>query len=171
MPEREDIRVDLGELIRNYAERSGDRVYIDPRVRGYAPILGRSPDQVSFDELRLLLRQNKMAIIESGGYLLVVPKNDVKTMPLRLVKEGETYSDLEEVSIIIKLTKSCPSDLVPVLRPILPPTDHFAPISDARAILLTSTYAQAMRIKELASEIDDLMPKKMDCKSKMGCKS
>ncbi|MBX2837780.1 MAG: hypothetical protein KTR35_13055 [Gammaproteobacteria bacterium] len=153
----------LEEMIFSYSVNSGEKVVVDPRVKGRARVFGKDIRNLSFEELLTVLDVYNMATYRVGELLMVVPANEIKAQAIPLVTDGKSYSPSETVTDIISMKNYCGDELLAMLRPLLAPTDHFVPVQSSRAILITSTYVNTQRIREMVDRIDELKSKKSDC--------
>ncbi|MEM7360025.1 MAG: hypothetical protein AAF431_13065 [Pseudomonadota bacterium] len=156
--------IDIDELVGAYATRSGERVLLDPRVKGRVQLLGQSITELSYENLATILRLHQFGTYRSDGYLIVIPVNIMKQRVTDLVTEGEEYAENQYVNDLITVEKVCLNALMPVLRPLVPPTAHFAPVANPRSILMTGTYANTKRIREIIQRLDAKLDKKQSCK-------
>lgn len=156
--------IDLDELVGAYSTKSGERVLLDPRVKGRARIIGQSINDLSYENLATVLHLHNFATYRSNGYLIVVPSNIIKQLAIDLVTEGEQYAENQYVRDLIPVDKICLYALMPILRPLVAPTSHFAPIANPRSILMTGTYANTQRIREIIASLDGKLDKQQDCK-------
>ncbi len=155
--------IDIRQIISQYAETSGEVVQVDPRVKGKISLYGPSMPKLSYDNLATILATHNFASYRAGGFLIIVPTNIIKQEPIELVTEGQSYAAGQIVTDIIELEKLCPIDLVPLFRPLVPPTSHFAPMIEPRAILVTDTYKNTQRLREIAKRLESRLDKKQKC--------
>jgi len=141
-----NIDVPIEKVILSYAESSNEKFVIDPRVKGKVRLLGQELSSLSLDDLNIILEVHNFAAVRVGDY-----------------QKGETYSAAEQVSDVILLSKLCPQDLVPVLRPLLSPTSHFGPEFKSRSIVITGSYANTQKIRSIIAKIESNVSKKSSC--------
>ncbi len=158
-----NIDVPIEKVILSYAESSNEKFVIDPRVKGKVRLLGQELSSLSLDDLNIILEVHNFAAVRVGDYWVVVPGNITRNMAIRTVQKGETYSAAEQVSDVIHLSKLCPQDLVPVLRPLLSPTSHFGPEFKSRSIVITGSYANTQKIRSIIAKIESNVSKKSSC--------
>lgn len=161
--QRDEDSITLREVINRYASDSGESVLVDPRVKGKVALLGGSTKSLSYDNFTTILKVHNFASYRSGGYLIVIPLNVIKQQAIELLKPEQKYVANELVTDIINLKKTCPQDLVPILRPLVSPTSHFAVITSPRALLITDTYQNTQRLREIIARIEIGMKTKKNC--------
>lgn len=155
-----DIRV----IAQMYAEHSGSKVVIDPRVRGKATLLGIDPKQLTYDEFATVLATHNFFIHKSGEVLVVLPRAISKLYaPFR--EPNVDYAPSDMLTEIIQLEQNCPNQLIPMVRPKLSPVDSLDPLNFARAFLITSTASNIERIRGIIAGVEQATPKKQTCKN------
>ena len=165
------VRVDAGDgslhpiedVVSSYSKASGEKVLLDPRVKGRVNLIGQSLSNISFENLSAILSVHSYSSYRSGGYLVIVPSNLIKLHPLDLVEEGGKYHPNQVVRDLILFNKACPADLVPVLRPLVPVTSHFAVITSPRALLITDVYDNTVKLREIIARIESNLDKVKKC--------
>lgn len=155
--------INVREIISHYAKTSGEIVQVDPRVKGHISLYGQSLQELSYDNLTTILNTHNFGSYRSGGFLIIVPSNIIKQASLELVTEGKQYVSNQMVTDLIELEKLCPMDLVPILRPLVPPTSQFAPIQNPRSLLITDTYGNTKRLREIVQRLEARLDKKQKC--------
>jgi len=155
--------VDIRQIISAYAKTSGEVVQVDPRVKGKISLYGEAIPELSYDNLATILATHNFASYRAGGFLIIVPSNIIKQEPIELVTEGQSYASGQIVTDIIELEKLCPWNLVPILRPLVPPTSQFAPILEPRSILLTDTYKNSQRLRLIVKRLEARMDRQQKC--------
>jgi len=151
------------EIIAMYADSTGEKVVIDPRVKGRVRLIGHRGNKLSYSELSTILNVHNFAAYKSDDYLVVVPQNIIKQQAIDLVQAGQQYATDEVVKDLIFLDKLCPSQLIPLLRPLLSPTSHFAMTIEPRSMLITGTYGNTQRIRNIVEQLDSRLEKKQSC--------
>jgi type II secretory pathway component GspD/PulD (secretin) len=146
--------VGLDKVIDLVARKSGKKYVLDPRVHAQVQMVGEDLNRITYSELLTILQLYGFAAIESGGYVLVVPQTNVRSMPLPQIAGKDVYPDSEYVSIVIPVTKVPAGALVPILRPLLPPYAHLAAAICSNSLLMIDTYANVRRIEALIKALD-----------------
>jgi len=153
----------LRDVIKSYSTSSGEAVLVDPRVKGQVALFDPSNAELSYEKLSTILNVHNFGTYRSGDYLVVVPQNILKAQPTPLVTADGKYATNQNVIEVVKLDKVCPTNIIPVLRPLLPPTSHFTPMLSPRLILITGTYGNIKRIKEIVTVIESNTEKRQVC--------
>lgn len=148
--------VDIRVLINTVAEVSKKNFVIDPRVKGKVSVI--SGEQLNSDQLYevflSILQVHNFAAVESGNLIKVVPNNIVKQLPTPTKYSPVTKASDAQVTQVLKLTHSSVQALIPIIRPLIPPTSHFAAHVPTNTLVVTDNAANIKRILEIIGKID-----------------
>ena len=148
--------VDIRVLINTVAEVSGKNFIVDPRVKGKISVISGTPlhpDDL-FSLFLSILEVHNFATVETGNVIKVLPSNVIKQRPTpTLFSPGEDSND-EQITQIIQLNHAPVQDLVPIIRPLIPPTSHFAPHQPSNSVVITDTAANIQRVLQIIRKID-----------------
>ncbi len=144
----------LVQLIEAVSKKTGKNFILDPRVGGNAVLIGIDPSKVSYDDLLTILQVNGYAAVESGGLVRVVPDAVSRTMPSPVLEGNDKHADAEIVTRVIRV-KSIPStQLVPIMRALLPQSAHLAAFRCTNELLVVDTYANVRRVEDIVARMD-----------------
>lgn len=154
---------DIKVLISMVAEVSGKNFIVDPRVKGKVSVVSGRPlnSNQLYDVFLSILEGNNYATVQSGDIIKIVPNTVIKQRPTPTVfsqsqhaaSAARTSSD-EQVTQIIQLKFAPVQELVPILRPLIPQSSHFAPHIPSNSLVITDTVANIQRILEIVNGID-----------------
>jgi general secretion pathway protein D len=148
--------VDIRALINTVSEITGRNFIVDPRVRGQVTVVSGGPlnaDQI-YQVFLSVLAVHNFSAVPSGSVTKIVPDNIIKQEPTPTAY-GETDSNgADQITQVYKLQHASVQELVPILRPLLPPTSHFAAHPPSNTLVFTDTRANVRRIIEIISRID-----------------
>lgn len=148
--------VDIRALINTVSEITGRNFIVDPRVKGQVTVVSGSPldaDQI-YEVFLAVLTVHNFSAVPSGGVTKIIPNNIVKQEPTP-TSYGETPVEGEEqVTQVYKLKHASVQELVPILRPLLPPTSHFAAHAPSNTLVFTDTRANVRRILDVIGRMD-----------------
>lgn len=148
--------VDIRVLINTVAEVSGKNFIVDPRVKGKVSVISGAsldPEQL-YDVFLSILEVHNFATVDSGNVIKVVPSNVIKQRPTPTLFTPTTDYNDAQITQIIQLTYASVQDLVPIIRPLIPPTSHFAPHVPSNSVVLTDTAANIQRVLKIIRKID-----------------
>ena len=148
--------VDIRVLINTVAEISKRNFVIDPRVKGKVSVI--SGEQLNSEQLYevflSILQVHNFAAVESGSLIKVVPSNIVKQLPTPTKYSPVTKATDAQVTQVLKLTHSSVQELIPIIRPLIPPTSHFAAHVPTNTLVVTDNEANIKRVLEIIEKID-----------------
>lgn len=154
--------VPLSEVISSVAKRTGKRFIVDRRASViFVPLVGQEPTKVSYDELLLILDVNGFAAVESGGYVNVVPDAWVRYQPMPLVSDKEKYPDGQYVTMLVRVHSISAAQLVPLLRPLIPPQGQLSAMPCANTLIIADRFANVRRIEAIVKALDVGEPMKL----------
>ncbi|MGD8483271.1 MAG: type II secretion system secretin GspD [Thioalkalispiraceae bacterium] len=147
---------DIDVLIRTVADRTGKNFVIDPNVRGKVTVLATQP--MNKDELYQVF----LSILQVHGYTAVKSGEVIKILPAKEAKQSGGTSQLnsrlkgdEFVTRIIKLTNSSATQVVSLLRPLVPKDGHIAASSDSNVLIISDRAENVARLVAIVSRIDN----------------
>lgn len=148
--------VDIRVLINTVAEVSGKNFIVDPRVKGKVSVISGksvSPDEL-YDYFLAILEVHNFATVGSGNVIKVLPSNVIKQKPTTTLFTPTDQDNDEQITQIIQLQHASVQDLVAIIRPLIPPTSHFAPHTPSNSVILTDTAANIQRVLKIIRRID-----------------
>jgi len=148
--------VDIRVLINTVAEVSGKNFIVDPRVKGKVSVISGAtlnPEQL-YDVFLSILEVHNFATVDSGNVIKVLPSNVIKQRPTPLLFSPTEDSNDAQITQIIQLKHAAVQDLVPIIRPLIPPTSHFAPHVPSNSVVITDTAANIQRVLQIIRNID-----------------
>ena len=148
--------VDIRVLINTVAEVSGKNFIVDPRVKGKVSVIsGKSvtPDEL-YDYFLAILEVHNFATVGTGNVIKVLPSNVIKQKPTTTLFAPTDQENDEQITQIIQLQHASVQDLVAIIRPLIPPTSHFAPHTPSNSVILTDTAANIQRVLKIIRRID-----------------
>ena len=146
--------VPLTDLILAVSKSTGKKFLLDPRVRGEAILLGRSPSSLSYSDLLTVLRIHGFAAVEGSSGVEVLPDAFARTMATPLITEKETRPESEIVTATIHVKNSPAAQLVPILRPLLPQYAHIAADICSNILIVVDTYSNVKRVEAIVQRLD-----------------
>jgi len=140
--------IDLKDVLAQVAASSGKKFILDPRVVACVRIVP-APQSVTYADLLTILRVHKYVAVEIGGFVNVLPDQEARQSPTRLVqRDDRSIPDDEWVTRVITVNGSAPQ-LVPILRPMMPVSAHLAASAELNKLIIFDTYANVRRMTEV----------------------
>lgn len=159
--------VPLGQLLESVAKRSGKKILVDPRVPENLPVhlYGQDTSKVDYDELLTILDLDGFAAVEQGGYVQIVPHSEVRYRSIPLVTGSENLPLAQYVTTLIRVKSISATQLVPILRPMLPQQSHLVALPCRNVLIMVDTMANVRRIKTVIEGLDTGAPWVDKCSS------
>ncbi len=147
---------DIRAFIEFVADFSGKNFLVDNRVKGKVTII--SPSSVSEDEAYAIflsvLEVNGYTAVQSGSVTKIVPRAEGKQKPLPVVSETRGKAGDEMVTEVIRLRYADASQLMAILRPLIPPNSNLAVYARGNMLLMTDSAANIRRIRAVVKLLD-----------------
>lgn len=146
--------VDIRVLISTVAEVSGKNFIVDPRVKGKINVISGAPvdSDLLYDVFLSVLEVHNYATVESGGVIKILPANVIKQRPTPF---GPSIDNNDvQITQIIQLKFAAVQELTAIVRPLLPPTSHFAPHVASNSVVVTGTAANIQRVLKIIKRVD-----------------
>lgn len=146
---------DIKAFISQISDITGKSFIVDQRVKGKITVIsGASMHSDEVYELFLaVLNVHGYAAVPSGGVIKIVPNNNAKQDTIRL-NQGSQIDGEELVTRVIPVENTPASELVPILRPMVPQYGHLAAVPSANALIISDHAANIKRIIGIINRID-----------------
>jgi general secretion pathway protein D len=148
---------DLTQIIAAVGEVTGKNFIIDPRVNAKVTMLSSTPmSPAAFYEAFLaVLQVYGYVAVPAGKVIKIVPNTDMRQFPSSdLPREVSSTSD-ELVTQIITLKNVSATQLVPMLRPLIPSYGHLAPYAGGNMLIISDRASNVSRLVRIIERIDE----------------
>jgi len=147
---------DIGTVIEAVSKFTGQNFIVDPRVKGKVTIISQRPmnaDQV-YQVFLSVLKVHGFAAIPGPDVVKIVPDVNAKQDAIDTLSgaRGDTGDDL--ITQIIEVKHVDASQLVPILRPLVPQRGHLAAVPSSNVIIIADTAANIARLSAIVHRID-----------------
>lgn len=146
---------DISALVSEVAEVTGRNFVVDPRVKGTITVI--SSKELSAPQLYELflsvLSVNGFAAVPSGSLVKIVPDVNAKQMAVPVDVDMSTRGEAL-VTRVITLENANATDLVPVLRPMMPQFAHLAAIPSANALVVSDRANNVDALARIIQQLD-----------------
>jgi len=145
---------DINALISLVSQVTEKSFIVDPRVKGKVTLVSGAglPAEELYDIFLSVLEVSNFAAVSSGNIIKILPKNLIKQHPTPTT-DSPGDND-EQITHIVTLEHASVNELLPILRPLLPPTDHIAPHAGSNTLILTGTAANVTRTLSMIERMD-----------------
>jgi len=148
-------QADIGIFVRQVAEMTGKSFIVDPRVKGKVTVISNAQlDEESIFRLFLsVLNVHGYAVIESPEGYKILPQNVAKQGGLDFDVNGSSPGELL-VTRVIAIKNAVASELVPILRPLIPQYGHLASVNTVNALIISDHADNIRQLERLISRLD-----------------
>lgn len=149
---------DIRAFIEFVAGFSGRNFLIDNRVKGKVTIISPSPvsESEAYAVFLSVLEVNGFAAVQSGSVVKIVPRAEGVQKPLPVAQKsgGSAESGDGMVTEVIRLQFADASQLMAILRPLVPPNSNLSVYPNGNMLLMTDSGANIQRIREVVRLLD-----------------
>jgi general secretion pathway protein D len=147
---------DIRALISTVSKFTGKNFIIDPRVKAKVTVISANtltPEAV-YEVFLSVLQVHGYAAVPTGSVIKIVPEVNAKQGPLPLSTAKGKYADDELITKIINLNHVPASQLVPILRPLVPQQGHLAAYNPTNTLIITDHSGNIQRLLKIISGVD-----------------
>jgi general secretion pathway protein D len=160
-PTAESGTVPLTRLIAAVARKTGRKFVLYPQVQAQVTLIGEDPSSVTYDELLTILDTYGFAAVQSGDYVQVVPKADIRAEALPLISANEKLPADEYVTAVFRVRSIPAGWLVPILRPLVPRSGHLVAMVCDNSLVIVDRFANVRRLEGIVAALDTGAPIKL----------
>lgn len=147
-------KADIRAFIEQVSDITGYSFIVDPRVKGEVTVISNT--EMSSDDIynmfESVLRIHGYASVRSGSVVKIVPNQGAKQEDLPLMDGGASSEKM--VTRVIPVQNTNATELVPILRPMVPQYGHLAAVSSANALIISDHGSNIERMVEIIRRID-----------------
>lgn len=155
-----DVKINMQDTnIRSFiewiAKATGKNFIIDPRVTGKVTVISSeamSPEE-AYRVFLSVLQVHSFSAIESDSAVKVIPDANAKQSGVPLV-DDDTLNDDQQVVRVIRTEHVPATQLVNILRPMVPQVGHLAAYPDSNALIISDRASNISQLLKLVAEID-----------------
>jgi general secretion pathway protein D len=147
--------VDIGVLIESVSEITGKSFIVDPRVEAKVTVVSSRPMSAAelYETFQSVLRVHGFAAVPAGGTMVKIVPESVAAQDGGTGARSLSGPD-ELVTRVIEVRHVPATDLVNLLRPLLPQQAVLAAHGSSNALLVTDRAGNVERIAALVARID-----------------
>jgi general secretion pathway protein D len=146
---------DVRALVTQISDITGKSFVVDPRVKGKVTVISNADmtaDEI-YEVFKSVLHVHGYATVESGDVVKIVPTNGAKQDNLKLDASGAVNGE-QMVTRVIDVKHTSATELVPILRPMVPQYGHVAAVASANALIISDHGQNIHRIEKIIRRID-----------------
>src|SRR5512143_2718032 len=147
---------DINAVISTVSEMTGKNFIVDPRVKGKVTVISARPmnaDEI-YQVFLSVLSVNGYAAIPGKDAIKIVPAVDAKQDAVRTTTDENPGRGDEYVTRVLQVFNVAASQLVPVVRPLLPQEAHLAAYPDTNVLVVSAPAATVERLAQIVRRID-----------------
>lgn len=147
---------DIRALISTVSKFTGKNFIIDPRVKAKVTVISANtltPEAV-YEVFLSVLQVHGYAAVPTGSVIKIVPEVNAKQGPLPMSGKDDKFPDDELITKIIRLDHVPASQLVPILRPLVPQQGHLAAYNPTNTLIITDHAGNIQRLLKIIAEVD-----------------
>jgi general secretion pathway protein D len=145
---------DINAVIQTVSEATGRNFIIDPRVKGKVTIVSsKELGKEDFYQVFLaVLNVHGFAAVPAGdgSVIKIVPEADAKHAGTPGVGKGE-----EMVTHVVEISHIAAAQLVPILRPLVPPQGHLAAHAQTNTLIIADRVDNIDRLLRIIKKVDE----------------
>ena len=140
------VNADIEGVVKAVSEITGKNFVLDPRVKGTVNIVSTRPiaRALVYEVFLSALRLQGYAAVEERGLVQIVPEADAKLHPGRGQVQTQVFTLKHESAV----------QLVPVLRPLIPPANTITAYPSSNVLVITDYASNLQRIARIIDSID-----------------
>ncbi len=111
----------------------------------------------AMDVINVILSMKGVALVESGRYLQLTKLENIKKMPLKVVRGTDASGDFRPgqiVTVVLKLKHLDAGEVSTAATSLLSNAGSVAPLSRGQGLIITDRLESIHRIQQLLAEID-----------------
>lgn len=154
---------DISALIKTVSEHTGKNFVIDPRVKGKVTVISAHPmDEEEFYHVFLsILEVHGFSTVPSGNVIKIVPDVKAKQAGIPTITSVRDAND-QMVTQVIQIENVAASQLVPILRPLIPQQGHLAAYPATNVLIISDRANNVKRINQIINRIDQVSDSAID---------
>ena len=146
---------DINEFVEQVAEITGKTFVLDPRLKGNVTIISSTPMHADavYELFLQVLRSHGFTASPSGDVIRIQQTALGKQSPGGESMKG-VISAGELITKVIPAQNVASSELVKILRPLVPQYGHIAPIDEPNVVIITDHVDNIERLTRMIQQID-----------------
>lgn len=149
---------DINALIKTVSEHTGRNFVVDPRVKGKVTVISAHPmDKDEFYQVFLsILEVHGFSTVPAGEVIKIVPDVKAKQIGIPTGADSHQFPGDQMVTRILQVKNVTASQLVPILRPLIPQQGHLAAYPATNVLIISDRRQNVDRLLKIISRIDQV---------------
>ncbi len=151
---------DIVKIIEDYSKASGQKIIVDPEVRGKATIFNPGPISLdeAFNQLSSAMMINSLAFSKQGDTMLVLQSRSVQRNLIEVVNELPPLKPDKMITWMVKLKHINADEINKQLRILTSRDGELVPYTQTNHLLISDYVSNLHRVAAIIKELDQ--PKK-----------
>ncbi len=147
---------DINAVISAVADVTGRNFIVDPRVKGKVTLISNKPmsEKEIYQVFLSILEVHGYSAIPSGEAIKIVPDADAKHSGMPTASKRHPGKGDESVTRVVQIEHVTAAQLVPILRPLVPPQGHLAAYPPSNVLIISDRAANIARLVKIIQRID-----------------
>ena len=147
---------DINAVIGTVADITNKNFIIDPRVKGKVTIISSKPmnEKEIYQVFLSVLEVHGFTAVPVGSIIKILPDADAKHSAIPAMKGNRKGKGDEAITRVIEIQHVNASQLVPILRPLVPPQGHLAAYPASNMLIISDRAANINRLVDIIDRID-----------------
>src|SRR5580658_4446368 len=149
---------DITQIIEAVSMATGKNFIIDPRVRAQVTMLSSTPmtpDQF-YQAFLAILQVHGFVAVPAGNVVKIVPDANMRQYAANDLPDHISSSSDEMVTQVLAVQNINASQLVPVLRPLMPQNAQLSAVTGANILIMSDHASNVNRIMRIIARIDEV---------------
>jgi general secretion pathway protein D len=147
---------DITQIIEAVSMATGKNFIIDPRVRAQVTMLSSTPmtpDQF-YQAFLAILQVHGFVAVPAGNVIKIVPDANMRQYAANDLPDHVSSTSDEMVTQVLAVQNINASQLVPVLRPLMPQNAQLSAVTGANILILSDRASNVNRMLRIIARID-----------------
>lgn len=147
---------DINAVIGTVADITNKNFIVDPRVKGKVTIISSRPmnEKEIYQVFLSVLEVHGFTAVQVGKIIKILPDADAKHSAIPAIAANRTGKGDEAVTRVIEIEHVTAAQLVPILRPLVPPQGHLAAYPASNMLIISDRAANINRLVRIIKRID-----------------
>ncbi len=147
---------DINAVISAVAEATGKNFIVDPRVKGKVTLISNRPMGKGelYKVFLSILEVHGFSAIPGPGATKIVPDADAKNSAQPFASDKKPGQGDEAVTRVIQVEHVTAAQLVPILRPLVPPQGHLAAYPQSNVLIVSDRAGNIERLVKIIKRVD-----------------
>ncbi|MGD8568461.1 MAG: type II secretion system secretin GspD [Gammaproteobacteria bacterium] len=147
---------DIQAVITSVAEITGKNFIVDPRVKGKVTIISSRAmsDKEIYKVFLSVLDVHGYTAVPAGKTIKILPDADAKHSGIPAMEGDISNLGDESITQVVQIEHVAAAQLVPILRPLVPPQGHLAAYPQSNVLIISDRANNIERLLKIIHRID-----------------